>query len=39
VPKKVKQIIVHFFLDTYSANKTKIDLSVMRMNDSEMSNR
>jgi len=36
VPKKVKQINDHLFIDTYKSNNIKIGVNDMTMNDSEM---
>jgi len=36
VPKKVEQINDYVFLDTYRANKIKIGVNEMMVNDSEM---
>jgi len=37
VPKKVEQINVHLFIDTYKSNNIKIGVNDMTVNDSEMS--
>jgi len=37
VPKKVKQINDHLFIDTYKSNNIKIGVNDMMVNDSEMS--
>jgi len=39
VPIKVEQINVDLFLDTYDANKIKIGVNEMRMNETKMSMR
>jgi len=36
VPKKVKQINDHLFIDTYKSNNIKIGLNDVTVNDSEM---
>jgi len=35
VPKKVEQINDHLFIDTYMANKIKIGVNELTLNDSE----
>jgi len=37
VPKKVKQINDHLFIDTYKSNNIKIGVNDMTLNDNEMS--
>jgi len=36
VPKKVKKINDHLFIDTYKSNNIKIGVNDMTVNDSEM---
>jgi len=36
VPKKVEQINEYLFIDTYNANKIKIGVNEMTVNDSKM---